>query len=120
MKFNWCTIQVNNMEESIKFYQDIVGLKMERQFQAGPDTEITFLGEGETKIELIHNKSNTSVNIGSDISLGFEVNSLEEMTEFLKENNLPIHSGPFQPNPHIKFINVLDPNGLRIQFAQHM
>ncbi|QHQ59434.1 VOC family protein [Anaerocolumna sedimenticola] len=120
MKFNWCTIQVNNMEESVKFYRDIVGLTLDRSFQAGPDTEITFLGEGETKLELIHNKNNSSVNIGADISLGFEVKSLEKMTTFLKENNISIHSGPFSPNPHIKFIYVLDPNGLKIQFAENM
>ena len=120
MKFNWCTIQVNNMEESLKFYQYIVGLKTDRRFQAGPDTEITFLGEGETKIELVHNKNNSSANIGADISLGFEVKSLDEKIKFLKENNISIHSGPFQPNPHIKFIYVLDPNGLKIQFAENM
>ncbi|MGB8452145.1 MAG: VOC family protein [Anaerocolumna sp.] len=119
MKFNWCTIQVNDMEESLNFYQNIVGLNIERRYQAGPDTEITFLGEGETKIELIHNKTKQSVQIGSDLSIGFEVASIEEMTEFLKEKRLPIHSGPFQPNPHIKFIYVLDPNGLKIQFAEH-
>ncbi len=120
MKFNWCTIQVIDMEKSINFYQDIVGLTIDRRVQAGPDTEITFLGDGETKIELIHNKTRQEVNIGNDISLGFEVKSIDEMTEFLKEKNLPIHSGPFQPNPHIKFIYVLDPNGLKIQFAEHI
>ena len=119
MKFNWCTIQVKNMEESVKFYRDIAGLKIDRSFQAGPDTEITFLGEGETKIELIHNNKNSSVNVGTDISLGFEVKSLEEMVAFLKENNISF-SGPFSPNPHIKFIYVLDPNGLKIQFAENM
>ena len=120
MKFNWCTIQVNDMEESLRFYQDIVGLNIDRRYQAGPDTEITFLGDGETKIELIHNKSNTAVQVGKDISLGFAVKSVDETTEFLKEKNVPLHSGPFQPNPHIKFIYVLDPNGLKIQFSESM
>ncbi|WFR58502.1 VOC family protein [Anaerocolumna sp. AGMB13025] len=120
MKFNWCTIQVNDMEESIKFYQEIAGLAIDRKLQAGPDVEITFLGEGETKIELIHNKNASSVTIGPDISLGFEVTSLEEFMDFLKEKNIPVQGGPFQPNPHLKFIYVQDPNGLKVQFAQHM
>ncbi|MFA5524902.1 MAG: VOC family protein [Tissierellales bacterium] len=118
MKFCWCTISVKNMEESLKFYKEIVGLKESRRFQAGPGSEIVFLGEGETQIELIHNENKEEVNIGLDISLGFEVDSLDEMMKFAKEKGLDIHSGPFQPNPHTKFFFVLDPNGLRIQFIE--
>lgn len=118
MKFCWCTISVMNMEESLEFYKEIVGLRESRRFQAGPGTEIVFLGEGETQIELIHNENKEQVNIGQDISLGFEVDSLDEMMKFVKEKGIDIHSGPFQPNPHTKFFFVLDPNGLRIQFVE--
>lgn len=120
MKFNWCTIQVKDMEESLKFYQEIVGLKIDRKQSAGPDTEIVFLGDGETKVELIHNKGKETVSVGSDISLGFMTDSLDKMIELLKEKNIPIHSGPIKPNPHIQFLYVLDPNGLKIQFAENI
>ncbi|HCX61202.1 MAG TPA: glyoxalase, partial [Clostridiales bacterium] len=53
MKFLWTTIHVKNMEESLAFYQDVVGLKLMNRFNAGPGMEISFLGEGETKLELI-------------------------------------------------------------------
>ena len=53
MKFCWATIMVKDMEESLKFYQEIVGLKVDRRFEAGPGVEIVFLGNGETKVELI-------------------------------------------------------------------
>jgi lactoylglutathione lyase len=108
------------MEESLKFYQEIVGLTIDRSFQSGPGLEITFLGDGETKVELIHNKNASSVTIGPDISLGFEVSSLDEFMDFLKEKNVAVLDGPITPNPHLKFIYVKDPNGLKIQFAQHM
>ena len=110
---------VKNMEESLKFYQEIVGLTIDRRFQAGPDTEIVFLGDGETKVELICNRNKEKVNIGEDISLGFEVNSVDEMITVVKNKGLEIHGGPFQPNPSTKFIYVLDPNGLKIQFVEH-
>ena len=32
MKFCWCTIAVQNMEESLKFYQEIVELSISRRF----------------------------------------------------------------------------------------
>lgn len=119
MKFGWTTIRVNNMEESLKFYQEIVGLTIDRRFQAGLETEIVFLGDGETKIELISTQQGDVVNIGQDISLGFEVDSVDEMMAFVKEKGIDIHSGPFEPTPHVKFFYVLDPNGLKIQFAEH-
>ncbi len=46
MKFCWCTITVKDMEESLKFYQEVVGLKLNRRFEAGPGVEIAFLGDG--------------------------------------------------------------------------
>ncbi len=52
MKLCWSTLNVNNLEESIKFYTEIAGLEVVNRFKAGP-SEIAFLGSGETKIELI-------------------------------------------------------------------
>ena len=40
MKFCWCTIMVKNMEESLKFYTEILGLDVDKRFQAGPGLEI--------------------------------------------------------------------------------
>lgn len=118
MKFCWSTLRVRDMEESLKFYQEIVGLTLDRRFKAGPGMEIAFLGDGETKIELIWDENNKEINIGQDISWGFEVDSVDEKMSFVKEKGIDIHSGPIQPNPHVKFFYVLDPNGLKIQFVQ--
>lgn len=120
MNFSWVTITVNNMDESIKFYTEIVGLEVNSRIQAGPEVELAFLGDGETKLELVYRKSNNEVSIGKDISLGFEINSVAEMMAILKEKGIAIHSGPFQPNPHMKFFFIADPNGLKIQFLEHI
>ncbi len=119
MKFCWSTLMVKNLEESIRFYQEAVGLSVSRRFQAGPDTEIAFLGDGETKIELICNAGKTETRVGEDISWGFEVESLEAAMASVKEKGYEIQSGPFAPNPHTKFFYVLDPNGMRIQFVEN-
>jgi lactoylglutathione lyase len=120
MKFCWTTLIVKNLEESLKFYMEIVGLNISRRFNAGPELEIAFLGDGETKIELICNKSMKEVNYGHDISLGFEVSSVDEMVAFVKGKGINVQSGPFQPNPHTKFFYVSDPNGLKIQFVENI
>lgn len=120
MKFCWSTLRVKNLEETLKFYQNIVGLNINKRFKAGPGKEIAFLGDGETKIELIYDESFKEVSYGESISLGFEVHCVEEMMKFIKEKGINIHSGPFQPNSHTKFFYVLDPNGLKIQFVENI
>lgn len=120
MKFCWTTLYVKSMEESLKFYEEIVGLKVVQRFNAGPDMEIVFLGEGETQFELIYDRSKEDISVGLDISVGFEINSIEEMISLLEEKNIPIYSEVVQPNPNTRFFHVLDPNGLKVQFVENI
>jgi len=56
MKFAFITIYLTDLESSIKFYEDIIGLKVIRRFPAGPGHEIAFMGNGalgETQKELL-------------------------------------------------------------------
>jgi len=120
MKFCWITIYVSNMERSLQFYTEIVGLSIDRTIQASPTMQIAFLGKGETKVELICNTAQQHPTHGNDISVGFEVESLDRMIEILKEKKIAITSGPLQPNPHIKFLYVQDPDGVKIQFVENI
>lgn len=120
MKFCWTTISVRDMEKSINFYQNIIGLPIIRRMQPTPDMELAFLGEGDTQVELSCHKDAAEVEFGKDISLGFVVESLDDFADFLKTKSIGIHSGPFQPNPFIRFLYVLDPDGLKIQFVENI
>jgi len=120
MKYCWTTLTVKNMDESLKFYQEVIDLPLLKRYPAGPNTEIAFLGNGETQIELICHNNQAETAFGSDISLGFDVESLDTMLEYVREKGIPIHSGPFQPNPNIQFFFIQDPNGLKIQFVQNL
>lgn len=119
MSFCWCTINVKNMKESVEFYKEIVGLEVDRNIKGESGFEIYFLGKGRTKVELIYDHSEVNSPIGQHVSLGFEVESVDQKMAFVEENNVPVHSGPFEPNPHIKFFYVTDPNGLKIQFVEN-
>lgn len=107
------------MEESLGFYQEIVGLSLNKRYQAGPAVEIAFLGEGDTQVELICVQGEKAVGC-EGVSLGFIVPSLDEKMRFIEEKGLPVDSGPFQPNPHIRFLFVRDPNGVKIQFVENI
>ena len=120
MKFCWVTINVSNMEISLDFYKKVVGLIVDRSIKPNANMEIVFLGNGETKVELIYELNNDKMNYGNDISIGFEVESIDRLVEVLKIQNISIFSGPHQPNPMIKFIYDLDPNGLKVQFFENI
>lgn len=120
MGFCWSTLAVKNIEESIAFYQEVVGLKVINRFHAGPDMEIAFLDAGETQIELVYDKAKKEFNIGQDISWGFTVDSVDKKIDFIKGRGIKILGGPFQPNPHTKFFFISDPNGMKIQFIENI
>lgn len=118
MNFCWITINVNNMEESLKFYHEVIGLKILERFNPSEGIEIAMLGEIEgTKIELIHNNKNVSVQ-SEGISVGFEVKSLDKAIEFVKDKNIIIKRGPISPIPSTRFFFIDDPNGVEIQLVE--
>jgi lactoylglutathione lyase len=118
MKFRSTTLKVKNLEESLKFYQEIVGLTVDRRYIDRPGVEIAFLGDGETKIELICMDDYKDITMGKDISLGFEVDSVDEKVKFIQDKGLSLHGGPFQVNPELKYFYMMDPNGLKIMFVE--
>jgi lactoylglutathione lyase len=110
------------MNESLRFYQDIVGLRLKRRMSPMPGTDIAFLGEGDegTEVELIKNEKNMNPVYGRDISMGFETTSLEKEIDRIKAKGIVDIQGPFQPGPNVKFIYLTDPNGVRIQFVENV
>lgn len=118
MKFLWTTILVKDMEETLKFYQEVVGLKLDRRFSPAPGMEICFLGEDDTKLEVICSEKFKNIDPGNAVTLGFKVDSLDEMIKFVNEKKIVIKTGPVQPNPHLKYFIVQDPNGIKVQFAE--
>ena len=120
MKYLWTTIHVTNLDESIAFYSNLVGLQLSKRFPAGPGMEIAFMGNGisnETLVELLADSNNSTVNFSEFISIGFAVDSVDAMLDTVKSKNIPVHSGPFE-TPGFKYFCIKDPNGLNVQFFQ--
>lgn len=119
MKFVWCTLMVRDLDKSVKFYEDVIGLNVNSRVVAGQGLEIAFLGDGEVQIELVWNADNPGLICGDAVSWGFEVDSMEEALQMVKEKGIPIHSGPFI-HPNVKYFFIQDPDGLKIQLKEVM
>ena len=60
MKIKYATMAVADMDESIKFYTKVLGLKIDSQHNPYPGLRITLLkGEGDAMIELIEGEETT-------------------------------------------------------------
>lgn len=114
MHIKHVTLRVNNMEESIKFYETITELTISRRFIEGA-AEIAFLtnGKGETEIELLYIPEGQKFE-GKGMFICFETDKLDEMHKLAKANGL--NPSPIQvPSDGTRYFYVYDPNGVSIQ-----
>ncbi|MEI2281032.1 MULTISPECIES: VOC family protein [Paenibacillus] len=121
IKLNWITLRVRNLEASIHFYHNLLGLIVQRRFESR-GRQIAMLGLGktsETSLELIEG-SEQVLKPDAGISIGYEVTSLDETMKHLENMQIPILRGPVEPNPRLRFIYIVDPDGFEVQLAEHL
>lgn len=119
MKYVWTTIYVKDLDKSLKFYTDVVGLEVDGRFPAGPGMEIGFLkSQGtDTKIELIQEAVFKGRKEPTAISMGFLTDDIENKREEVKAAGYE-PTEIIRPNPHAQFFFVKDPDGIEVQFVQ--
>ncbi|NLU04016.1 MAG: VOC family protein [Methanothermobacter sp.] len=115
MKIKYATIIVDEMEESVKFYRDVMGFTVDSHYDLGASGEITILrGEGEAMVELIKNPTDKP----GFFSIGMEVDDLETTLTDLRSRGARVL---MEPTPItvglLAFIE--DPNGVRIALIEH-
>ena len=117
MRMMHVTIMTKQLNESVKFYEEQVGLTILRDMRDNPEHQIVFMSDksGGTCVELVAKP--TAAYYGGGISMGFEVEDIDK--EYTKKEEQGFHPGPMiSPNPHARFFFVKDPNGVDIQFVQ--
>lgn len=101
MKIKYTTLIVKDMEESIKFYRDVMGFEIDSKYDLGPAGAITLLkGEGETMVEIIQNPHDEP----GLFSIGMEVEDLNTTIKELKAKGAS-HHGPHTYNRGITCIH---------------
>ena len=118
LRLNWITLRVRDLAASLQFYNQVLGLPIERRFESRGKQIAMLSMDGQAKLELIQG-SEQVVKPECGISLGFEVESLEEAMNYLEKQGIPIARGPIAPNPHLSFFYILDPDGFEVQLAEH-
>lgn len=115
MKIKYTTMIVNDMDESVKFYRDVMGFEVDSQYDLGPAGTITLLkGEGETMVELIKNP----VDETGLFSVGMDVEDVNATVKELKSKGAKVTMGP-TPITVGTLAFIEDPNGVKIALIQH-
>jgi Predicted enzyme related to lactoylglutathione lyase len=115
MKIKYTTMIVKDMEESIKFYTDVIGFEVDSQHNPFPGLTITLLkGEGETMIELIEN---TEDEPGLH-AFGFDVEDINATVHEFKVKGAKVTMEPMTITVG-KLAFIEDPNGVKIALIQH-
>ena len=111
------TVRTAKLQETVEFYQWLLGLPISRRLSA-PDCEIVFLGENETKLELIGDNKAEPVQ-ANGLTIGFAVDDLDEKLAMLDGGKIP-HSEIISPSPDVRFAFFNDLNGCGIQLLDEI
>ena len=115
MKLLHVTIQTSKFEDELKFYLEIVGLKVIRDMRtAGRNMVFLADAEGDTEIEIIEKPDSDSAG-NENLSIGFKTDDVVAKYKELASKGLSV-SEMIRPNPHVKFFFIKDPAGVNVQF----
>jgi lactoylglutathione lyase len=113
--------RVNDLERTVKFYRDILGLEEIRRHKSPRGSELVFLKApgSEEQIEICFFPASESVKVQPDLThLAFEVESLDEFAKHLEKHGLKFSDGPTKSSSGSVFAFIDAPEGYEIELIQ--
>jgi len=113
--------RLNDLERSVQFYKEVLGLEEIRRHKSPRGSELVFLKapESEETIELCHFPSSGPVQVQPDLThLAFEVESLAAFGQHLAAHGLKYSDGPTMKENGGGFAFVDAPEGYEIELIQ--
>jgi lactoylglutathione lyase len=113
--------RVNDLERTVKFYKEVLGLQELRRHKSSRGSELVFMkaSESEETIELCYYPQSGPVQVQADLThLAFEVDSLEEFGKHIAALGVQYSDGPhIRPDGGgIAFVDA--PEGYEIELIQ--
>lgn len=120
MKFSYVVLYVSNMEKSVRFYRDIIGLECERRYTEEDGVETAFMVEkgmrpmvDQPMLELVCGMPNMPTAQSGEL-FGFTVKDLDRVSKLMEEGGYPLLKGPYSPDPLCTICEYRGPDGERI------
>jgi catechol 2,3-dioxygenase-like lactoylglutathione lyase family enzyme len=123
MKWDHCGIRSADLERSLRFYTDVLGLRLlevvtvlgQPFYFVGNDTVRIEIEQGNTKDRTVPSEQTPGL-----YHLAFEVDDLEAVAARLREAGAEFLLPPSQFREDRKIAFVLDPDGVFIQIIQYL
>jgi lactoylglutathione lyase len=113
--------RVNDLERTVKFYRDVLGLTEIERKRSPRGSELVFLRTpgSEELIEITCFPGSGPVQVQTDLThLAFEVASLEEFGKHLARHGLKFSDGPTTSSSGTTFAFIDAPEGYEIELIQ--
>jgi len=112
--------RVRDLEKTVSFYKDVIGLKEVRRHTSGRGSQLVFLKapEGDEEIEICKFDQSGPVAVGPDLThLAFEVDDLEKFAREAAAKGYPLSDGPHSTgSSKIAFIDA--PEGYEVELIE--
>ncbi|CAN5805529.1 VOC family protein [soil metagenome] len=113
--------RVTDLEKTVSFYKDVLGLEEIRRSTSGRGSQLVFLkapGSEET-IEICKFDESGPVIVGPDLThLAFEVDDIDAFAEHAKSKGYPLSDGPHKAASGSAIAFVDAPEGYEIELIQ--
>jgi len=113
--------RLNDLERTVKFYREVLGLEELRRHKSPRGSELVFMKapESEELIELCHFPNAGPVQVQPDLThLAFEVDSLEAFGKHLAALGVKFSDGPTQRPGGGAFAFIDAPEGYEIELIE--
>ncbi len=113
--------RVNDLERTVKFYRDVLGLKEIHRHKSPRGSELVFLQApgSEEQIEITHFPGSGPVQVQPDLThLAFEVENLDEFAKHLAKSGIKFSDGPTTSSTGTTFAFIDAPEGYEIELIQ--
>lgn len=114
--------RVNDLERTVKFYREVLGLQEIRRHKSPRGSELAFLKapDSEEEIEITYFPNGGPVQVQPDLThLAFLVDSLDEFSKHLAKLGIKYSDGPTTSSTGTKFAFVDAPEGYEIELIEH-
>ncbi len=114
-------MRVSDMDQTIAFYKDVLGLEVLERKTSPRGSHLAFLKvpDSEELIELCSFPPSGPVKVQEDlVHLAFEVDNLDETIRALEAKRIKITDGPTRSSSGSRFIFIDAPDGYEIELIE--
>jgi lactoylglutathione lyase len=113
--------RVKDLEKTVSFYKDVLGLQETRRHTSGRGSQLVFLKapQSEEEIELCKFDESGPVVVGRDLThLAFEVDDMDKFARESTAKGYPLSDGPHKTSGGSVIAFVDAPEGYEIELIQ--